>query len=89
MHRHSAKVLKVLDFSGASCARAYVSPKLVVRAVRRKYRRGSIYAARGFEVVLNVGRPNYEERKFIADCQKVKMKFPVNKVILNYPARAK
>lgn len=33
-----------------------------------------------FEAVVHVGRPNFEERRFIADCNKAKYSFPIKAI---------
>lgn len=62
-------------------ATEYISPKLIIRAVRKRY--GKKIDKRGnVEIYLTIGRPNYLERIFIKDCQKAGEPFPVKRVQL-------
>lgn len=79
-----AEVFRVL-MSDENIIRAtkFVSPSLVIRLVRRTYdkkvnKRGNI------EVSLTIGKPNYLEREFVADCKKAKVPFPVRNVQVKY-----
>ena len=62
----------------------YVSPTQVVRAtqilLRKKIRRG-------VEIRLQVSRPNYREVRFIRDCKKAGVPFPVRKIQLQFPPK--
>lgn len=68
-------------------ATKYLEPKLVVRASRRLFK-GKIVKG-NVEIVLTIGRPNYEERDFIKDCQKAKEPFPIKGVMLKFPSKSK
>ena len=58
-------------------ATRFISPKLVVRAVRQhKPRRDDIRTT----LVLTFGKPNFREREFIRACIKAKEPFPVKKM---------
>lgn len=65
-------------------ATKYVSPKLIVRGVRKSYKFNGRkpLAYQNLEITLTIGRPNYVERDFIELCQKAKEPFPVKKVQL-------
>lgn len=58
-------------------ATKYVSGRCVVRASRRFRPRKD---PRIDEIVVTVGRPNYAEREFVADCRKAGEPFPVKKI---------
>ena len=64
-------------------ATKYVSSKLIIRVVRRtfkgKIKRGNV------EMLLTIGKPNYQERQFIKDCKKAGVIFPVKKIQFKYP----
>ena len=62
-------------------ATQYISPKLIVRAVRKRFNK-KIYKGSNIEIHLTIGKPNYLEREFIEDCQKSGEPFPVKKVQL-------
>ena len=64
-------------------ATKFISPKHIVRAVRKQY--GKKINTRGnIEVTLTIGRPNYAEREFIKTLQKAKEPFPVKNVLLKH-----
>jgi hypothetical protein len=60
-------------------ATKYVSPKLIIRAVRKRYK-GKILGNQNVQITLTIGKPNFLERKFIKDCIKAKEPFPVKKL---------
>jgi hypothetical protein len=70
-------------------ATKYLSPKLVVKASRKLYRvyGRKIRKGQSMDVVLKIGRPNYEQRKFIDDCKKAGVVFPVRNVQLKFPPK--
>lgn len=93
IHYACKDVLFVFDAvlsTGAAVATKYVSPQVVVRATRITYRSGKkgnrkfAPAGKEIEVRFHIGRPNYEEREFIAACRKAKEPFPVKKVQLKF-----
>ena len=57
--------------------------RTVVRAHRVSYDgKPDIYGA--LDLRIKIGKPNYHERKFIADCNAADEPFPVRKVQLAY-----
>jgi hypothetical protein len=68
----------------ARLAIKYLSPKLIVRACRKRYR-GKILKG-SIEIILTIGKPNYKEREFIKKCKKVGEPFPIERVQLKYPS---
>ena len=80
-----ADVMNSLVSMDAYKAAKYLSPTLVVRASRRLHRRRLPSKRDNVEVVLTIGRPNYEHREFIKDCKAAKEPFPVKGVILQFP----
>ena len=60
-------------------ATKYLSPKLIVRAVRKRYK-GKLLKNQNLELSLVIGRPNFAEREFIKDCLKAKEPFPIKPV---------
>lgn len=83
--RAVSQVVHALISSGARTATKYVAPDMMIRATRRhrpKRRKKAI------EIVLTIGRPNHEARKFIARASKAGETFPVRKVqIKHWPAK--
>lgn len=81
----------VLDVTGAIIntedvikATKYISPNLIVRAVRKTYKSSGKKPdmRMNIEMTLTVGKPNYVEREFVALCKKAKEPFPVKKIQL-------
>ena len=62
----------------------YVSPKHVVKATRRFYRRCRRQPKK-VEIVFTIGSPNYTERKFIKLAQKAGEPFPIKKIQMRFP----
>lgn len=67
------------------CATKYLSPTLVVRCTRPRFKRGN--DVRLGQFVVTVGRPNYEAREKIKLFKKAKEPFPVKKVQLKFVAK--
>lgn len=66
-------------------ATKYYSPKRTMKVTRQRPPSGR---ERGETFLVSVGKPNFAERKFIADCQKAGEKFPVRKLLVtHYPRR--
>lgn len=67
-------------------ATKYMSPNLVVRAVRRSWRAfgRKTRVVENIQVALTIGRPNYLEREFIELCKKAREPFPIKKVQLKF-----
>lgn len=70
-----SEVINWLFQTNIYSAAKYISPTLVVRAVRKRYN-GKLMKGNS-EISLVIGKPNYEQREFI---KKVKEPFPVKKV---------
>lgn len=62
----------------------YVSPTQVVRATRVLWRKR---IPRTVDIRLSVCRPNYREVRFIRDCKKAGVPFPVRKIQLQFPPK--
>ena len=78
------KPIELLLRTEAKRATKFISPTEVVSVQRV----GKI-DRRDKSIVLAVklGKPNYEEREFIAKCIKVGEKFPVSKIQLKFPPK--
>lgn len=61
-------------------AAKYLSEKLVVRAVRKRYKGKLPAKNQNFEMSLVIGRPNYKQKEFIKDCKKAGESFPVKSI---------
>ena len=74
-----AKVVEATLKSGAVKGTYFVSPTEIIRVTRRRY--DGKFAAKGMiELLVSVGRPNYQERLFVKRCQKAGEPFPVKKI---------
>lgn len=82
-----AIVMAVSYWDEVQKATKYVSEKEVITATRiGKKRKGS----RSIDIHLKIGKPNFLERKFIKDCKKAGVSFPVKKIQLkHYPKKKK
>lgn len=79
IQRQVGRVVASLVASDARRATKYMSEKLVVRATRPRFKRSN--DARGSQIVLTIGRPNYNEQKFVKWCCKAKEPFPIKSII--------
>jgi hypothetical protein len=68
------RVVEAVVNCGTRKATYFISPKLVVKAsaMHKQDRRNSRET-----VVLTIGKPNYEERAFVAKCKKNGTKLPL------------
>lgn len=82
------KVIDALLGQKAIKATYYLSPKLIIRAVRKTYKNGTakrhILRSANTEVMLTIGKPNYREREFIKELRKAGEPFPVKKIQLKF-----
>lgn len=76
----SSVIKTLLTSKNARVATKFISDKLIVRATRRVYKgkNGSITPNQGnVEIVLTIGRPNYQEVDKISAHKKTKKPFPI------------
>lgn len=71
--------------SGAVRATKYLSENQIVRAVRRTY--GGKIVKGNTEVLITIGKPNFQEREFIKILKKSKEPFPVKKIQIKWGKR--
>ena len=76
-----ARAVEAALAPGVRKATVYLSEDTVVKATRRH--RGA-KNSRTTELILTLGRPNYEERAFIKTCKKAGEPLPVRKVQLKF-----
>lgn len=83
MQHVEAVVRAVLD-GLAWKATKYVSPRLVIRASQKRYKRSTkmLGTRDNADIVLTIGRPNYLERKFILQAKLAGEPFPIKKIQL-------
>ena len=60
----AAEVIEEILIGGAYKATKYLSDRLTVKATRRKYK-GKPQKGESADIVLTIGKPNYEEREKI------------------------
>ena len=77
-----SQLVEVILEGGAVRATKYFSDKLIIRAARRTY--GGKIVKGNTEIVLTIGKPNYQEREFIKKCKKAGEPFPVKKVQIKW-----
>ena len=69
---------------GAVKATKYISPKLVIKASRKRFNGRVDKRNRIAEILFTIGAPNYAEREYIKKLKKAKEPFPVKKVQLKF-----
>ena len=79
-------VVNALRHSCARRATLYLTERLVVKATARNKPRAT---DRHSEYVLSIGRPNYDERKFIKRAKKAGASFPTEIQIQPWPKNVK
>ena len=79
--------VELLLRSEAHKATKYLSDKEVVNATRKLVGGKIDKRDRSIEILLKIGKPNYQEREFIKQCKKAGEPFPVKKVQLKYPPK--
>jgi hypothetical protein len=67
--RACAEMVDEILVNGAYKATKYLSDKLTVKATRRRYN-GKIRKSGNVDIVLTIGKPNYEEREKIKQAKK-------------------
>lgn len=86
------QVVSALLASNARSATKFLNEKLVVRVSRPVYKGkldGAGKRARRVGLVLTIGEPNYEARDFIKKCKRAGEPFPVKKIQVKFPPKAK
>mgnify|MGYP001605604686 CR=1 FL=1 len=70
-------------------ATKYISPALVVKATRQRYK-GKLLtrSARQETILVTIGKPNWRERRFIRQCQQAEEPFPIRKIQLKHVSGA-
>lgn len=82
-----AKATRALLASGARRALLFVNAKETVSVSRRVYRirgRKPHFGARGIDLVVTIGKPNYQSRAFLKKCRVAGEPLPVKKVQLQF-----
>lgn len=82
-----AVVSSLIVMSDQRKAIKFLGPNLVVKLTRQ---RKTDRRARQHTFLLTIGKPNFDERKFVKDCKKAGEPFPVEKVQLQgHPVKRK
>ena len=74
------KIIGELLTKQAIKATQYISPKLIIRAVRKRYHRKILKG--NIEISLTIGKPNWAEREFVKSCIDAKEPFPIKQIQL-------
>jgi hypothetical protein len=77
------KIIKALIINEAVKATKYVNPKFVIKA-KRKVFNGKIDKRGNIEIILTIGKPNFNERLFIKQAIRAGEPFPVKKIQLKH-----
>lgn len=81
------KVIEALLKNNAYKAVAYVDEKLKIQASRKLFK-GKLSDKKGsLEILLTIGKPNYQQREFVKQCKKADEPFPVKKIQLKFPPK--
>jgi len=82
-------VAAVVDYNAYKAA-IYLNDKLVVRVSRRLYKKRLPHQnSKTEELLVVIGKPNYEQREFIKKCKKAGEPFPVKKIQFKFPPKRK
>ncbi len=77
------KVIEPLILNEVIKATKYINPKFVIKAKRKAFN-GKISKRGNIEIILTIGRPNFQERQFIKQAIKAGEPFPIKKIQLKY-----
>jgi len=80
-----ADVVEALLLNQAKKATKYLSDKFIVGASRKTFD-GKIKKGNA-EIIIVMGKPNYQQREFIKQCKKAGEPFPVKKIQLKFPPK--
>jgi hypothetical protein len=58
------EVVNLILTEGAYKATKYLNSKLTVKATRKKYK-GKVSKSENADIVVTIGKPNYEEREYL------------------------
>lgn len=75
------EVVDTLIQRNAVRATKYISPKEVITATRRMFDRRLPRKGENLDIILKIGRPNYQERDTIRIFKKAGQPFPVKMII--------
>jgi len=75
-----AELSKCIFEVGAYKAVKYISPKLTVKATRKRFNGKIDKRNRIAEILFTIGSPNYAEREFIKAALKAKESFPIKRI---------
>ena len=84
-----AKIVEGVVNYNAWKAAIYLSDTLVVRVSQKIYRGRLPAKNQSVELILVIGRPNYEQREFIKQCKKAGEPFPVKRIQFKLPPKIK
>lgn len=82
-----SSIVDCLIKNKAFVATKYISSSLIVRATRKLSKKR--IAKGNIEIVLTIGKPNYQERDLIKGFKKDKEEFPIKGIIIKFPPKKK
>lgn len=65
-------------------ATKFINSEYVIRATRKRFGGKIDKRSKTIDIVLTIGKPNYEEREFIKKLRLVREPFPVRKIQLKF-----
>jgi hypothetical protein len=68
---------------GAYKATKYLSEKLTIKATLKRYKR-KIRKGDAADIVFTVGKPNFEERRFIKKFKRSGIAFPIKNIYMKF-----
>ncbi len=77
------KVIEPLILNKAIKSTKYINPNFVIKA-KRKLFNGRIDKRGNIEIILTIGKPNFQERQFIKQAIKAGEPFPIRKIQLKW-----
>lgn len=83
-YQNVERVVETLVETLARQATKYLTPTYVITATRKVYDGKIDKRSKNVDIVLKIGKPNFEERKFIKLYQKAGEPFPVKKIQLKF-----
>ena len=81
------ELIETLIDTSATKATKYIDYEYVMKATRKLFGGKIRKMARTIDIVLTIGKPNFEERATIKKFLAVREPFPVKKIQLKFPAR--
>ncbi len=79
-----AELVECILVGGSYKSTKYLNEKLTVKATRKRYGGKILKRMKTVDIILTIGKPNYEEREFIKRWKFGDGKFPINGIVSKY-----